>query len=164
MNIIDELFKAAANTPLPQFEQQPPITMTFAAFLKGRYDQTGRHNLYIVWNRKQALYVGIAKDDIRSRWFGRGGQGHMYFSQINSAWVGITPIGTVIQRNFPKSLKWKIELQRYNTFSWCYQHEMLDRAERRLIHELRPLFNTSHRPRFTDKENELIRKLNHANF
>lgn len=164
----DDFLKSLANYQPPEFKQEPTISMTFAQFLEDD-KRVGRHNLYIIWRGKQALYVGIARDHIWGRWFARGGQSHMYFSQKYSGtreggtWRGFTPIGIVIQRNFPKSLKWKVEQRHYNTFSWCTE-ERLETAERRLIQELRPLFNTTYRPSFTHKENELIRKLEHVNF
>src|SRR5690242_17625568 len=108
---------------LPTFKQQPAIVVPFSQFLKDdRRDS--RHNLYIIWRGKQALYVGIAHDHIWARWFNRGGQSHMYFVQKYSgtreggSWAGLSTIGKVIERNFPKSLKWKVELRHYNTFEW----------------------------------------------
>jgi hypothetical protein len=148
----------------PQFEQQPPITMTFAQFLHDSRRHS-KHNLYLVWKGKHALYVGIAHEHIWTRWFNRGSQGHMlyYWTPNGKTLSGASPIGAVIQRNLPKSLKWKVELRHFNTFSWC-PDERLEDAEHRLIQEFRPLFNTTYRPSFTDKENKLIERLTNVNF
>jgi hypothetical protein len=147
---------------LHRFEPHPNLIMTFERFLK--YDDEGYYNLYIVWRGKQALYVGISKQNISMRWFYRGGQSHMRYVQRYSgtleggSWVGLSTIGQVIQNNFPKSLKWKIELREYSTFSWD-RNEKLDAAEQRLIHELRPLFNATYRQDLSEKEQRLLYKL-----
>lgn len=153
--------------PLPVFKADPLLIMNFETFLSGNYAH-GKHNLYTVWYRRQALYVGIARDNIWNRWFSRGGQSHMYFVQKHSGtreggrWAGITPVGRVIAINLPKSLKWKVELRHCNTFSWC-NDELLEDAERRLIREFHPLFNTTYRSPLTEKESRLIERLTHVN-
>lgn len=167
MSNIDDFLSAMLNNPLPAFKADPPITLTFEDFLDGKYHD-GKHNLYIVWYKKQSLYVGISKANIWTRWFS-GRQSHMYFAQKHSGtregghWKGSSTIGCVIERNFPASLKWKIELRHCNTFSWC-NDELLEDAERRLIREIRPLFNSTYRSGFTEKENKLIERLSNVNF
>jgi hypothetical protein len=152
--------------PLPQDNLQPDMRIGFGQFLDNKYKE-GKHNLYIVWLGNQALYVGIAKDHIRGRWLNRSGQSHMYFAQKYSgtreggSWVGLSTIGRVIQRNLPESLQWTIELRHYSVFSWS-KNEQLEDAERRLIGELRPLFNVTYRDNLTDDENKLVERLEHG--
>lgn len=143
---------------LPQEELQPPITVLFSQFLEGKYADT-RHNLYIIWRFKQALYVGIAKDNIWMRWFRRSSQSHMRFIQKYSGtleggyWIGETLIGQIVARNLPKSLDWRVEFRHYSTRSFA--DERLEKAEQRLIRELRPLFNGTYRGQLTKKEQKL---------
>jgi hypothetical protein len=145
----------------PKFEPLPNLRMTFGRFLKDEYD--GRHNLYIIWRGKQALYIGITKDHISNRWFHKL-DSHMRIvykdprTGQGGHWVGSSTIGSVIQLNYPKSLKWIIELREYSTFS-LGPHEKLEDAEKRLIHELRPLFNITYRQELSDKEQRLYEKL-----
>src|ERR1043165_96031 len=143
-NNTEKLPAELLSTSLPQVKTESPITITFSQFLERQYPQ-GKHNLYIIWHGKQALYVGISKSDVWGRWFTTS-YSHMYFA--GGVWSGNSPIGTVIQRNFPKSLKWKVELRHYSTSLWS-SGEDLEAAEHRLIVELRPLFNTTYRPSLT---------------
>ena len=151
--------------PLPEEKLDTPLKMRFGTFLDGKY-QEGKHNLYIIWKGKQALYVGIAKDNIWIRWF-NAGYSHMYFAQKYSGtreggtWVGSSTIGRVIQKNFPKSLKWIVELRHYSTFGWT-DNEKLEAAEQRLIRELRPLFNVTYRSALTEQEARLAERLEYG--
>jgi hypothetical protein len=157
---IEDLLKSVSNTPLPEEKILSPITLTFGQFLKSEYKRD-KHNLYIIWKDGLALYVGISKTDIRTRWF-TAGYGHMSIARHNKQLTGISPIGRVIQRNLPESLDWAVELRHYSTFSWTDSEKLIE-AEQRLIHELRPLFNTTYRPPLTEQENELIERLTHVN-
>jgi hypothetical protein len=158
---IEDLLNSVSGISLPEDKILPPLSLFFSQFLEANYKRD-RHNLYIIWKGKQALYVGISKTDIWGRWFS-GSYGHMMFIHQTKRWIGNSSIGSVIERNFPKSLKWKVELRRYSTFSWT-DNEKLEMAEQRLIRELRPLFNSTYRSSLTDKENELIERLTHAQF
>ena len=145
---------------LKMIEENPPLTLSFGKFIKGDY-QLGHRNLYIVWRGKQALYIGISRTDIWGRWFGRGGQSHMYFSQKYSGtleggrWQGLSPIGIVIVNNQPASMRWRIEL-RYVPFMDRWD---LEEEEKKLIHEIHPLFNSAHLPELTKKEVRIYRRL-----
>lgn len=138
-------------------ETQPTITMSFGELLNGDYEE-GLRNLYIIWLKKQALYVGIARDNIWNRWFGSNIRCHMYFAQKYSGtreggkWIGSSPIGKAIAKNFPNSLKWRVELRHCNR---------VEVVEKQLIKELRPLFNVTYRASLTDKELKLLERLSH---
>jgi hypothetical protein len=163
---LDDLLKRVAGTPLPEEHLQRPLTLTFDQFLRQKY-QADRHNLYIVRTGKQALYVGISRSDVWGRWFAGGEKSHMYFAQKYSGtreggrWLGHSSIGQVVEFNFPRSLKWKVELRHYSTFSWT-NNEKLEEAERRLIRELRPLFNEIYRGSLTEKEIQLAERLRYG--
>jgi hypothetical protein len=144
-------------------QTDPTLIMPFEKFAKGDYPN-GRHNLYIVWRGKRALYVGISRSGIWDRWFARGGQAHMFFAQKYSGtldggqWCGLSTIGRVIAKNIPVSFGWKVELRHIPTL---FGFELTD-AEEKLIHELRPLFNVVHRQPLTEKENRLANKLEYG--
>jgi hypothetical protein len=121
--------------------QEPPLVMTFGKFYKGDFEG-GHRNLYIVWRGKQALYVGISRRNIFNRWF----------IDPSCHW-GNTTIAQVIDGNRPASIRWKIELRHVITD--------LEKEERRLIHELRPLFNGSHRSPLSANEFRLYKQLSY---
>jgi hypothetical protein len=135
-------------------EKLPPIKITFEKFARTGIKYV-HHNLYIIWMKKQALYVGISRNNIWHRWFGQR-DSHIYM--IDDQWIKdySSPIGSVIVYNRPASLKWKIELQHYRTYLF---DENLAEVEKGLIHKLRPLFNTTYLPYLTKKEQELARSL-----
>jgi hypothetical protein len=155
---LEELDEKNRKYELKLIEENPPLVMSFGKFAKGGFEQ-GHRNLYLVWRGKQVLYVGIGKSGIWNRWFGRGGQSHMYFAQKYSGtleggqWVGLSPIGRVIVHNQPASMRWKIEM-RYIPFRQDLQTE-----ERKLIHELHPLFNTTYLLPLTPKEQKIYEQL-----
>jgi hypothetical protein len=153
------------DVPLPEFQPQPTITTTFSKFLENKHGERG-HNLYIIWHGRQALYVGIARQHIWSRWFNER-KSHMRFIQKYSGtreggkWIGESPIGEVIANNFPKSLKWKVELRHYTTQS--FNPDNLELTEKRLIHDLQPLFNTTyHTSPLTIQQKKLLERLTNA--
>ena len=135
---------------LKMSKENPPRIMTFQQFHKRRLG--GLYNLYIIWRGKQALYVGISRQNIWGRWFSRGGQEHIFNS--GGQWHAdfSSPIGKAIIHNRPASLRWKIEL-RYTP------SRSLAAEEQELIQELRPLFNTIYRPSLTSKELKLYNML-----
>ena len=125
-----------------------PLILPFKKFAKGDYDE-GDRNLYIVWRGKKCLYVGISKYDIWVRWFHRN---HSHIEvEADTIWHGHSPIGQAITRNLPSSYRWKIELR--------YVPEDLEAEERKLIRQLRPLFNIVYRNKLSPAENRLSRTL-----
>lgn len=122
-------------------ETPSDVVMTFGEFAD-HYD--GEHNLYIVWKDKLCLYVGISRAHIWGRWFASPNQ-HVRCTNPEYG----SGIGQAIVRNMPASKNWTMEL-RYidcDLRSWA-----LEKSERELIMQLRPLFNGTHRPKFTDEE------------
>lgn len=83
-------------------------SLIFSEFYAGKYDDHG-YELYIIKDSDEnVMYIGIAKDSIWHRWFG-GKIGHMD-SDANGKLYGKSRIGEVIERRFPNSWNWVIEL------------------------------------------------------
>jgi hypothetical protein len=84
------------------------IKLTFSEFYAGDFVDQG-YELYIVKDRQQqVMYIGISRDSVWNRWFG-GINSHMDAAQ-NGLLHGNSIIGEVIQRRFPDSWNWHIEL------------------------------------------------------
>lgn len=133
------------------------LTMTFERFFNADYDE-GECNLYIVWRNEQALYVGISESNIWNRWFGNLSP-HILIN-AGGHWRGdySSPIGAAVVCNRPASMQWIIEL-RYVPTVYTIPRWDVKREEGKLIRELRPLFNITHRERLTDDEYALYCKL-----
>jgi hypothetical protein len=131
MDII-EYWLSLAPKELP--DPPKPITMTFERFMK--LEKEPPHNLYIIWKRRKALYVGISKSGVWSRWFGR--RGRLY--KLGQSWAAEDTIGEVVIKNMPASLKWKVELRYYGILN----NEDLRYNEMRLIGELHPSYNSTY--------------------
>jgi hypothetical protein len=146
------VFQPISAEPIAEATTDPAIVMTFEKFAKGNFE-AGHRNLYIVWRGKQALYVGISRDNIWSRWFA-GARSHICIN-AGGHWIKgySSPIGQAIIRNRPTSMRWKIELRHI-----AYPNDLHD-AERQLIHDLHPLFNSTYLPPLTDKEIKIYRYL-----
>jgi hypothetical protein len=126
-------------------------TMTFSEFLAGNFDDGC--NLYIIRRKRQTLYVGISRAGVWRRWFSsRGSHMAQAGTRENSWWIGQSEIGNIVASNLPGSLGWTVELRHYDD-------SLLEHEEARLIRELRPLFNGTHRPEYTTDENKSIREM-----
>jgi hypothetical protein len=148
---IDEL------SEIPTRNSDPPIKLSFREFIDMDYDE-GYHNLYIVWYKETALYVGISNWNIWDRWFSRS---NCHMLKLSGGWSEdwSSSIGRCIIQNLPESLDWIIELRHYpNTLLFNKAPVDLDNVEQDLIYEYRPLFNIRHRPKLSESE----RKLKHS--
>lgn len=82
--------------------------LKFSEFYKGRFTDNG-YELYIVKDiNNKAMYIGISRDSIWHRWFG-GGHSHMDTNPAGQVY-GKSYFGEVVERRFPDSWKWDIEL------------------------------------------------------
>lgn len=147
------------------------LIMPFWKFAQGDYDDKPC-NLYIVWRGKQALYVGISRDNIWNRWF-LGSRSHMIlFTPTDNTgkqtgpviWRGCSLIGQAIADNLPASKFWMIELRRVSEPEKFSFGNHLKDTERELIRDLHPLFNTIGQPDLSEKELKLFRRLRNKNF
>mgnify|MGYP001373148840 CR=1 FL=1 len=140
------------------------IALTFDEFQDDeKFPDDDEIELYIVKDRKKVLYIGISKDNVYNRWFSMPSS-HMRFVQKYSGtleggvWVGQSSIGIEIQKNFPKSLKWKIQLWSlkdcleflkmdyvYEDHLYLYPHKCawydIKTVEPKMIRHFRPKFN-----------------------
>jgi len=113
------------------------------------YPDNADYNLYIVWDKKQCLYVGISLRNVWNRWFDWGG--HLNINEYGEI-KGNSDIGRVIEKNNPKSLNFDVELLEIDGYKW-----QVEKKERCFIKELKPLFNTTHREPYTDDELKLYK-------
>ena len=82
------------------------IEITFEDFHEHNFDEEG-FVLYVLRNGlDDALYVGISRKNIWSRWFAFGG--HMIWD--GKYIIGQSAVGQKIVDQLPDSLKWKIQL------------------------------------------------------
>ena len=82
--------------------------LKFSEFYRGQFADDG-YELYIVKdNNEKIMYIGISRDSIWHRWFG-GGPSHMDADTAGKIY-GKSYIGEVIERRFPTSWDWTIEL------------------------------------------------------
>ena len=82
------------------------IEITFEDFHEHNFDEEG-FVVYVLKNGlDDALYVGISKKNIWSRWFAFGG--HMIWD--GKYIIGQSAVGQKIVDQLPDSLKWKIQL------------------------------------------------------
>jgi hypothetical protein len=146
--------------------------LTLTDFYAGNFTDRG-YSLYIVKDADgKVMYIGISAVSIWSRWFG-GGTSHMGVGSHGEVY-GKSTIGEVIERRFPDSWNWMIEL-------WTVQdcRKFLDRElagqnvsamtirelEPYMIEKLAPLYNVLHNgethedPLLTPKLDEAYRKI-----
>lgn len=83
-------------------------TLTFSEFYKGDFEDIG-YELYVLRDSdNKAMYIGISRNSIWHRWFG-GGASHMTINNDEKIY-GASYIGQVVERRFPSSWDWVIEL------------------------------------------------------
>jgi hypothetical protein len=82
--------------------------LAFSEFYKGDFEDLG-YELYVLRDtNNKAMYVGISRNSIWHRWFG-GGTSHMDIGAGEKIF-GTSNIGRVMERRFPSSWDWVIEL------------------------------------------------------
>jgi hypothetical protein len=126
-------------------------TLLFSEFYKGNYDEVG-YELYLVRDTENnVMYVGISRDSVWHRWFD-GGTSHMD-SDANGNLYGKSYIGEVIERRFPTSWEWTIELwTKEDCLKICGErikgrnlHSIsIESLEPYMIHKFEPLYNIAH--------------------
>ena len=82
--------------------------LLFSHFYRGDYDDLG-YELYLIKDfADNVMYIGISRDFIWHRWFD-GGTSHMDVDMKGRIY-GKSYIGEVVERRFPISWNWIIEL------------------------------------------------------
>jgi len=126
-------------------------TLKFSEFYKGHFADDG-FELYLVKDTAgKAMYIGISRDAIWHRWFG-GGPSHMDTSPAGNLY-GKSYIGEVIERRFPGSWDWIIELwTKEECLSYCKNDFSgrdlakikIESIEPYMIAKFGPLYNVTH--------------------
>lgn len=127
------------------------IAIKFSEFYKGDYEDRG-YELYIIKDSdEKVMYIGISRDSIWHRWFG-GGPSHMDTDAAGKIY-GKSYVGEVIERRFPSSWDWIIELwTRQDCLKACeteFSGREIDKIEIEsiepyMIVKFEPLYNITH--------------------
>jgi hypothetical protein len=125
--------------------------LLFSEFYEGNYEDHG-YELYLIRDPDgNVMYIGISRDSIWHRWFG-GGTSHMDRDTIGRIY-GKSYIGEVIERRFPISWKWLIELwTKEDCLEVCaaeltgkdLEKIEIESIEPYMIVRLEPLYNVIH--------------------
>ncbi len=137
--------------------------LTFAEFYKGDYEDLG-YELYVVKDiEENFMYIGISQQSIWLRWFG-GGTSHMEVGSGGRIY-GVSTIAKVIERRFPISWNWTIELMTKEDCLNILNDIPIDRnlermsikdIEPHMINKFLPLYNATHGGR--NQEDPLLTK------
>jgi hypothetical protein len=119
--------------------------LSFLEFFQGQYEDPG-FELYIVKDTEGTpMYIGIARGSVWHRWF-EGGTSHMERDSSGGLY-GKSYIGEVIERRFPVSWKWIIELwTKQDCFEICRQEFTGKMSDLVTIEALEPYFITKYDP------------------
>jgi hypothetical protein len=126
-------------------------SLRFSEFYKGQYTDEG-FELYLLKDLAgEIMYIGISRDSIWHRWFG-GGPSHMDKGASGKVY-GKSYIGEVIERRFPNSWNWVIELWTMDDCLKACEAEFVGRdpghvgiegIEPYMIAKFEPLYNITH--------------------
>lgn len=126
-------------------------SLKFSEFYRGQYVDDG-YELYLVRdNDTKPMYIGISRDSIWHRWFG-GGTSHMDTDAAGKIY-GKSYIGEVIERRFPGSWAWMIELWTKEDCLMACEAELpgkdvhkveIESIEPYMISKFEPLYNVMH--------------------
>lgn len=125
------------------------ISLSFKQFMSGEYTTRGYHELYVLRNKEDILYIGISQN-ISWRWFG-GLSSHL-MQNIYGEWIYNSTAGEVVVRNMPESLDWTIELWTLRDCvrflggkirKWKLTYRGINIIEPYMIMRLKPLLNVS---------------------
>jgi hypothetical protein len=125
--------------------------MRFSEFYKGHFADDG-FELYVVKDIDgKAMYIGISRDSIWHRWFG-GGPSHMDTDRTGKVY-GKSYFGEVIERRFPDSWNWTIELWTKEECIGACKSDFsgrdlakieIESVEPYMIAKFEPLYNVTH--------------------
>jgi len=126
-------------------------TILFSEFYKGNFDDNG-YELYLLKDIDGiVMYIGIARDSVWHRWF-EGSTSHMECDSHGRLY-GKSYIGEVIERRFPNSWNWFIELWTKNDCLKVCDFELkgkdlgkigIESIEPVMISKFEPLYNVIH--------------------
>ena len=125
--------------------------LKLSQFYKGEYKDIGYELYFLKDIEGCAMYIGISRGSIWHRWFG-GGPSPMGINSTGKIY-GKSYIGEVIQRRFPGSWDWTIELWTKNDcLKACsieisgknVDHIEIETIEPYMINKFQPLYNVTH--------------------
>jgi len=144
----------------------------FSEFYKGEFDDIGYELYFVRDSDSKAMYIGISRNSIWHRWFG-GGASHMDMN-ANQRLFGTSTIGQIIEKRFPASWDWTIELWTKEDCIKVLAEEIegkntdrinIESLEPFMINKFEPLYNVMHGggkhedPLTTRKLDDAYRKL-----
>jgi hypothetical protein len=125
--------------------------INFSEFYRGHFVDDG-FELYLMKDSNgKAMYIGISRDSVWKRWFG-GGSSHMDTNPGGKVY-GKSYIGEVIERRFPGSWDWIIELWTREDCLQALKLEFsgrdmakieIESIEPYMIAKFEPLYNVTH--------------------
>jgi hypothetical protein len=127
------------------------ISLKFSQFYKGEFIDEGYELYFVKDNKGKPMYIGISKDSIWHRWFG-GTTSHMDTNPAGKVY-GRSYFGEVIERRFPDSWDWVIELwTREDGLNACKAEFSgkdiakikIESIEPYMIAKFEPLYNVTH--------------------
>lgn len=126
-------------------------SLSFSEFYAGQFADEG-YELYLVKDvERKPMYIGISRDSVWHRWFG-GGPSHMDVNAEGRVY-GKSYIGEVIERRFPSSWEWVIELWTKEECIKACKNDFVGRnadkieiesIEPYMIAKFEPLYNVTH--------------------
>lgn len=125
--------------------------LKFSEFYQGDFTDEGYELYFVKDGKEKIMYVGISRDSIWHRWFG-GGPSHMDTNSTGNVY-GKSYIGEVIERRFPGSWDWVIELWTRNECLDVCKAEFsgretgkieIESIEPYIIAKFKPLYNITH--------------------
>lgn len=125
--------------------------LRLSQFYEGEYEDIGYELYFLKDIEGRAMYIGISRGSIWHRWFG-GGPSHMAFDSTGKVY-GKSYIGEVIQRRFPNSWDWIIELWTKGDCLKACKSDILEKnvdrieiesLEPYMIQKFQPLYNVAH--------------------
>jgi len=129
-------------------------SLSFSEFYKGQFADDGFELYLLKDSDENVLYIGISKDSIWHRWFG-GGTSHMDIDAAGKI-CGKSHIGEAIEKCFPSSWNWVIELwTREDCLKACKSEFSkrnvnkvgIELIEPYMIAKFEPLYNVIHNRR-----------------
>jgi len=147
-------------------------TLKFSEFYKGNFEDFGYELYFLKDTDGKAMYIGISRNSIWHRWFG-GCNSHMDIGAGEKIF-GASNIGQVIERRFPSSWDWVIELWTKDDCLGILRKEFegkdadrinIEALEPYMINKFEPLYNVmysggSHEDPLTTKRlDDAYRKL-----
>ena len=126
--------------------------LKFFEFYQGEFEDIGYELYFLRDNDDEAMYIGISRISVWHRWFGGAGS-HMSVGENKNEIYGTSYVGQVIERRFPNSWDWEIELWTREDCLKILEKDLVGRdysnisiqtIEPLMITKFKPLYNVMH--------------------